>query len=379
MSGTVDNDSVIGNIPLLTLNVTGAGILAYVSAGIPVPTVEMSALSTPLAYVDGVIPAPSISASVLPGRIGSIDAFVPLPTLMADAGGYIIGAIPAPGPLISALAGGGGAIFGQIPVPTIVASHLTGTVVNAILPVPVPTGSSNAVSGTAGRVDARIPVPIVAASGYNGRAGAIVGRVPLPIVAINHAMGTYASFAASIPVPTAEIIGGPPVTVATTVEPRGATGTVSFCYVMNMKNFGLTCYAGFQADSIAVFNNKLIRADATGIWEQSAELDGTAYIDCAAKTGLSDLGDASKKRLPEIALDIRCDEQTRVLVSTDQGDEYTYRIERFNEGGMHQNRVKPGKGLKAKYFAIEVRNYRGDDLQLNAIRPMPFGIQRKVG
>lgn len=380
MSGTTDNDSISVNIPRLSLAVSGAGIEAYISGAIPAPALsEMSGYGTALANVDALIPVMSLEGGMLPGRLGSVDSLIPLLSLVVDSGGVLAGEIPALRSEISSFQGSSGAVFGRIPVLSLVVINQTGTQIDADSTIPALRASLTGLTGTVGYLSGPLPALHGASIATAGRTGSIAGEIPSMTLEAEHATGTMFTFSGLVPSMSGELIGGPPVTVATTVAPHAAVGTVSLCYVMNMKNFGLTSYSAFAADSIAIFKGKMLRADSLGLWENTTDLDNTAYIESRAKTGLSNMGVAAVKHLPEMMMDIRGSEETRVIVSTEQGPEYTYRIERFNQGGMQMNRVKCGRGLKAAYFAVELVNYRGDDLQINSVQPLPFGIQRKVG
>ena len=360
-------------VPALAVRVVRIGLDATV------PTISATTTNGNGASIAFDTPFPTLSITGTLGRSTSVALDTTVPTLSIRTGARL--ALETPGPTITGTASVGllSSVALETPVPTLAITARAGQTFSLNLSTPAPTLSGTGLSGTLGSASLSTPVPLLLATGRNGTIASIALSTPVPALNITHLGGNIVSINLDTAFPILLIGASQAATVSVITSPDMLSGTGSLMYAMNMKHTGLSSWSGFRADSIAVFNDKLIRFDQDGIWEQTGTKDNAVDIDMRLKTGLSDMTDPMTKRLPEIAIVMEGDTQAKVLVETNLGDEYEYKIEKYAAGGKHSNRVKPGRGLRASLYAIEMRNYRGDALEVTSIKPMPLATRRKVG
>jgi len=150
----------------------------------------------------------------------------------------------------------------------------------------------------------------------------------------------------------------------------GPTGT----WVVNTRTGAVTRYAGYLANSFAVYNGRCLFASASGLYDTAG---GDEAVEWTLRTGATDDKRANLKRLTEVLLGLRYANPIDVGVWTDGLVKYTYRLEDVRPNALHQVRVHPGKGLRSRYYKVELKGtgrFEADSLQMT----MP-DTTRRVG
>jgi hypothetical protein len=150
----------------------------------------------------------------------------------------------------------------------------------------------------------------------------------------------------------------------------GPTGT----WVVNTRTGAVTRYVGYLANSFAVYNGRCLFASASGLYDTAG---GDEAVEWTLRTGATDDKRANLKRLTEVLMGLRYANPIDVGVWTDGLVKYTYRLEDIRPNALHQVRVHPGKGLRSRYYKVELKGtgrFEADSLQMT----MP-DTTRRVG
>lgn len=140
--------------------------------------------------------------------------------------------------------------------------------------------------------------------------------------------------------------------------------------VMNLLNRGFTEFANYNFNSMCNFNGKNLGATTTAIHDlDSGTNDNGTKIDWNFTVGYIDLQIKTKKKLREMWMGCQIDGNVIVTVKKADGTEYEYKGESFEETERGV-RVKFGKGIKARYLSLDVKNEDVSTMELDAIRLM---------
>lgn len=127
-------------------------------------------------------------------------------------------------------------------------------------------------------------------------------------------------------------------------------------WVMNTRTNAVTEYEGYTFNSFARYNGMYLGAGPSGLYQlESGETDNGAAIAWDVKTGGLDNKFVGLKRLIEVLLSMRYDGPIRVTVWKDENTSYAYPMANYQpDYSLHQWRVKTGKGLRSRYFQVEL-------------------------
>lgn len=269
-------------------------------------------------------------------------------------------------PMFSITGQGGmvGSVF-EIPVPKITASGAAPLSIGIIqLPVPIVSGSA-IYPVIRGDGSFYLPLPVIS-GGYGFRgSGSIV--IPIPAVLIippNIGIGSFI-----LPVP--DYIG------------FGRLIPVSEIYkgiVMNLSNQAISTYNSFPFESLGYFDGHLYGANENGIYLLEGNKDGANYIQSKIKTGPLDFGNDFLKHLRDIWLTYRSDGHLAIVLATKEDE--SDRTEEFSteiaEAGIHEERVSGPRGLRGRYYMIEIKNLSGSDFDLEQISIVVDAIRKRI-
>lgn len=138
--------------------------------------------------------------------------------------------------------------------------------------------------------------------------------------------------------------------------------------VMNIKNRALTLYANYPFNSLCRFNGKHLGMTENRIYDlDSGETDDGTLIDWNFRTAYVDLDQKIKLKLKQVWFSYKSNGDLIVTVVQPDGTEYEYDLTGYEitEDGL---RVKFGKGLGAKYVALDVKNVDGSSMVLDTLR-----------
>ena len=249
------------------------------------------------------------------------------------------------------------------------------------LPIPVVTGTAEYRTAFA---DLSLPTYSVIATGLVGVLGS--GSFVLPIPLINVVRGINGIGSIILPIPRVNEVGnwGAGYIVIPTPWPygEGRSIPVSRVYrgvVMNLSNQAITTYSNFPFSSIAYFNGKFIGANDEGLYLLDGSLDKTMRINSKLKTGVLNLGDNFIKHIRNAWLTFRSDGHLALVVYVDEDADNPVEIQTELVGAeIQEERLKIPRGLRGRYYTIELKNLSGADFDIDQLSLVVESIRRKV-
>ena len=148
-------------------------------------------------------------------------------------------------------------------------------------------------------------------------------------------------------------------------------------WVMNTETYGVTNYENFRFNSMCGFGGAYYATDGTKIYRLDGATDDGTAINAEISLGASDFGSAFLKRMERAYLGLRADGQMVLKVITDEKVEDWYTLESV-PSALGESHVKIGKGLKARYWRLALRNKGGSDFTLDSLRLIPLKLSRRV-
>ena len=148
---------------------------------------------------------------------------------------------------------------------------------------------------------------------------------------------------------------------------------------MNLFNQVISTYSNFNFNSIACFNGTYLGATDTGIYPLGGKTDNGNDIDSDIKSGSMDFGDTLIKYLRDAWLTHRTDGNLKLRVWVDE--DTTFIIEERTSiisNQIHEERLKPPRGLKGRFYTIELKNISGADFDIDSLNLLVESIRRKV-
>jgi hypothetical protein len=150
-------------------------------------------------------------------------------------------------------------------------------------------------------------------------------------------------------------------------------------WVMNTRTSAVSRYPSYPANSFARYNGTYLSAGPSGLYTTQGPTssdDGTDVV-WGLRTGAMDDKRPNLKRLTELLFGVRYDYPIRVTVWKDEETEYEYALGSYNPGNLHQARVKPGKGLRSRYFKVGLSG-KGR-LELDSLQATMPDTTRRIG
>lgn len=140
-------------------------------------------------------------------------------------------------------------------------------------------------------------------------------------------------------------------------------------WVMNSENFGMSRYTALPVETLAVLAGRVLALGPAGLYELAGDTDDGAPIDASITTGRTMLGDAHKKRIPDVFMTGTFGGATQLTVGvygTLKGS-YTYTAATRDADSPRGTRFKLGKGLASTYWKFTIANKDGSDFNINTM------------
>jgi hypothetical protein len=323
-----------GNYPgggewyLPSLRLDGTGVTGFAGTGIPMlPLFTLSAQGdVPVAMV---LPSLQLAATGVIGATGTAALRLPALTLLGTAQFQPAGDAAPVLPALQAQAQG-----------------LVGTVGSAQFALPLLTLSAEGTRGAAGAAIFTLPLVSLDARAISSVAGA--GVFLLPIFQLD-AQGSLA------------------------VEALYRT------WALNLRNKALTEYDGFEFNSFALVDGKLLAASDAGLFIlDGSDADIATDIDALARTGIVDMGTSYLKRVPRVYYSgLLTDNMLYSAITREQG-KHTYRLLQQGRPGLQQRPLPFGRRLKSRYWQFEFQNENGGDLSVHSLVIQDAVVRRRV-
>jgi len=140
---------------------------------------------------------------------------------------------------------------------------------------------------------------------------------------------------------------------------------------MNLVNQVISTYSEYPFNSLAYFNGKYLGATDTGIHVLSGDTDAGGSINSTIKTGPMDFGIKQTKWIRDVWLTYRTDGNLALIFSTDE--DTTTEVQRNTaviSEELQEEKIKVPRGLKGRYYTIELKNLAGADFDLDKMEIM---------
>lgn len=181
-------------------------------------------------------------------------------------------------------------------------------------------------------------------------------------------------------------IGGGPAIVASyaqwTAQISVSAGLTAAFHVaaMNMRQKGVTEFTNFPFNSFTKIGKVWYAAGDGGLYRlgDAATDNGTA-INWTLRTGQHDDNKVVLKRIPEVILGLRSNGALTVRVHGNDVSSYDYTFPKVSTDTIRQHRVTPGKGMRSRWYSVELRGKNGADLELNSMQMNMTETTRRLG
>lgn len=307
-------------MPRFTLEAFGG---AQLRAAMPMPTLQATGTGVVIGRINATMPMPTLEASGITGSVGRIDATLRGGFTLEAYGGAVIEAILQDG-------------F------TLQASGTTGAVGRLTATMPMFELEAHASADQVGRIDATMPMirPVASA----------VLDVLMPmfrLVASGHAV-----VAVDYEAYTMNLVGPVDLDLRSPHSPSGRE---------------ITRYTNFPFDQIVRHGDKYYGVSSTGLYLLGGDTDDGAPIPWAFRTATTDFGTIQRKTVVSAYLGGKVMPTATATIFAGEAGEinYTYPVP---PSATNQNyRVRFGRGLKTRYFALEMADARGGDVRADSI------------
>lgn len=155
-------------------------------------------------------------------------------------------------------------------------------------------------------------------------------------------------------------------------------------WALNSTAHAASQHANAAFDSFATFKGRDYGAGPGGLMEFTGKTDDGEPIAWSLKTFLTDFGTGKFKRMPDVYIGAHTDGRLVVKVLTREPStgvlvEDWYYVQRSPADGPGMGRAKVGRGLKSTWWAVELCNVAGADLDgLDSIELRPLILDRRV-
>lgn len=158
-----------------------------------------------------------------------------------------------------------------------------------------------------------------------------------------------------------------------------AIAAVYRTHTMNTTLNAVTEYTNFNFNSFAEIGGIWYGAGPSGLIKLEGLTDAGANINWQVRTGQTDDKQIGLKRLPEVVLGLRASGPIRVRVYPDDNQYFDYVFPNVKTSTIRQHRVKPGKGMKARYFAVELQGMVNSAIELDSMQINFTPTTRRLG
>lgn len=155
----------------------------------------------------------------------------------------------------------------------------------------------------------------------------------------------------------------------------GVSDPLYVAWSMNVNNKASSQYTGYPFNSLVVHNGRVLAAGPGGLVEIGGDDDDGDPIVPSILLGKTDFGSTFEKGLDGVYVGIETDGDVHVKIHTDDGRVREYRG--GPTGTMRSRFVKPGKGMKSRYWQAEIVVPGGEDFTLDTVELVPIKTTKR--
>lgn len=157
---------------------------------------------------------------------------------------------------------------------------------------------------------------------------------------------------------------------------ESAVSAATDSFAMNTRTNAVTRYPSLPVNSLARYNGTYIGAGPDGL----VSMEGPDELDTSwtVRTGQLDGKNAMLKRLTEVLMGVRYSGPVRVRIWTNDSTYYDYAMPNLTLNEIQQVRAKVGKGLRSRYFKVELSGESGR-FELDSLQATMVPTTRRIG
>ena len=372
------NGNLVATLPAIYANASGRGS-GQINVSLPAVTTSGFIHGTSKTTGNIAVTLPAVAAEIVSGLVIEAE----LPAITASMTGLMgtVGAINASLPALTVEIVTAWGLNLTLPAISASMTGLMGSVGALNAPLPGITFDATLIQGIIGRINASLPaLRRVTMGGLHELLLDMDVALPALQVEIRGTTGIVASFSQPLFIwPLQMEITGrvehigrinatlPAIQAELTWFDALYGAVRTFGLVENTLNFGLTTYSGYLLNSMTKVNGRQIGCNINGLFELIGNRDaGTRRIDAEIDLPPLDYGDGMITRVRDVWLTKRCDGALLITIVPDEGDVFDYQTLLVNDE-VHQERVKLGRGLKARYNGFTIKNLNGADFEIDGV------------
>lgn len=303
--------------------------MAEVEVALPVQGLASAALAAPMAEVSGAIMVRGASSAALAS---------PMPIAQAE--------MLVQGVATAAL---------NTPAPIIAAGLIVPRSASASLEAPHQVAAGFMARGTLNDGEALAPMPVARGQCLTGQVAD--AAMTLADLQVEAALGSGGMAFAALVGPAQEVL-------AYTLIQRAAGDT----YLINTETLAASRYPGYGALAMGEVAGRLYVVTATGIYRVEGDTDAGTPVAATVRTGLDDFGTDRLKRVATAYLGARTSGSVDMTVAGDgEAETGTYAATRVTPAGLKTAKVKLGRGVRSRYWQVEISNVDGSTFELESL------------
>lgn len=235
-----------------------------------------------------------------------------------------------------------------------------------------------------------LSAPTSSLSGFIVAAGPVAARLARAIGSFQGQLGSVGSIAALLEQLSSSASGSSTLSGSIAIAlPRSMAyfsgdqnlAAVLDAWAMNTRNNAVSKYPGYPANSYARYNRTYLAAGPNGILNLAGDPNvdfDSAGISWVIRTGQTDDKKSALKRITEVLLGVRYDGPVRMRIWKDENTYFDYILPNLSEDVLQQVRAKPGKGLRSRYYKIELSGV-GTRFELDSLQATMPETTRRIG
>jgi len=141
----------------------------------------------------------------------------------------------------------------------------------------------------------------------------------------------------------------------------------AIAWVMNTETAAPSWYSNWQFIDMVQVGDRVLAVGPEGLVELGAATDNGDDIDAGVTYGFSDFGADYKKRVDAFWFGYTSEDVLEASVETLGNPVYTYSMLPRDAEQARNNRIRPGKGLNARYWRVAIDNVGGCAFDVDSI------------
>lgn len=148
-------------------------------------------------------------------------------------------------------------------------------------------------------------------------------------------------------------------------------------YSVNLDTEATSTYTNFDFNSMCrAEDGNYYALTSAGLFKLGGNLDVAAQISSSVDCGKQDFGTPALKHLPAVYVGASSSDKLTLTVGV-EGSSYDY-LARDSSAQLQQQRFDPGKGLRANWYNLTIKNTNGCDFEIADLHLEPAASQRRI-